>query len=101
VPEESEEDERRGEVSGDQEGEEEVVVLVDVPAEETRKDNRVAEARDREELGESLKEAERNGLEVGDERREDDDGFPVGPNRPENETSAGTPSTLWRARCES
>ena len=61
-----EEDDRGGAVGGDQEDEEVVVVLVDVPAEEARDDHPVAEAGDREGLGDALGEAEDQRLQVGD-----------------------------------
>ena len=66
VEEEEEEDDRRGAVGGDQEGEEEFVVLVDVPAEQRGAITRVAEAGDRERLGDPLQGAEDDRLEVGD-----------------------------------
>ena len=53
-------------VGGDQEGEEVVVVLVDVPAEQARQDDAVPEARDRKRLGDALERAEDRPLEVGD-----------------------------------
>ena len=57
---------RGGDVGGDQEGEEVVVVLVDVPAEQAGKDDAVAEARDRKRLGDPLQRAEDRPLEVRD-----------------------------------
>jgi hypothetical protein len=54
VPEEAEQDERRREMGRNEEGEEVLVVLVDVPAEQAREDHAVPEARDREELGHAL-----------------------------------------------
>src|SRR5205085_197484 len=72
TPEEDEQDDRRGEVRRDEEGEEVGVVLVDVPAQDARQDDAVAEARDREELGHALEQAEDHGLPVGDQRRERD-----------------------------
>ena len=72
VPEEAEQHERGGEVRCDQEREEEVVVLVNVPAEQPRQDHGVAEARDREELGEALEEPQHDGLEVRDQGGADD-----------------------------
>ena len=66
LPEESEQDERRREVRRDEERDEVLVVLVDVPPEELREDHAVAEARDREELGEALQQAEHDRLPVGD-----------------------------------
>src|SRR5262249_6573874 len=71
APEEDEQHDGRGEVGGDQERQEVLVVLVDVPAEETREDDAVPETRDREELGHSLEESEHARLEVRDLRRED------------------------------
>ncbi len=56
APEEPEQHERRREVGRDEEGEEVLVVLVDVPAEQLRQDHAVPEARDREELGDALQE---------------------------------------------
>ena len=53
-------------MGGDEEGEEEVVVLVDVPAEQAGRDHAVAEAGDREGLGDALQQPEDDGLEVGD-----------------------------------
>ena len=67
LPEEAEQDERGGEVRRDEEGEEVRVVLVDVPAEQARQDHAVAEARDREELGDALQQAEHDRLPVRDE----------------------------------
>ncbi len=64
--EEQQQHERRREVRGDEEREEELVVLVDVPAREPRQDHRVPEARDRERLGDALRQAEDDRLEVGD-----------------------------------
>jgi hypothetical protein len=64
LEEEEEQDDGRGQVGGDQEREEELVVLVDVPAEEARHDHRVPEARDREGLGDALHQAEHGSLEV-------------------------------------
>ena len=40
--------------------------MVDVPAQELREDDRVAEARDGEQLGHALQQAEHRGMEVGD-----------------------------------
>jgi hypothetical protein len=54
-------------VRGDQEGEEVGLVLVEIPAEQLREDDRVAEARDREELGDALDEADHDCLEVRDQ----------------------------------
>jgi hypothetical protein len=68
APEEPQQNESRGEVSRDEEGDEVRVVLVDVPAEELRQDDAVAEARDREELRDALDQPEDDGLAVGDER---------------------------------
>src|SRR5207253_6250370 len=58
APEEPEEHERRCEVGRDEEGDEVLVVLVDVPAQQARKDDAVAEARDREELRHALEQPE-------------------------------------------
>ena len=71
VPEEAEQHERRREMRRDEEGDEVVVVLVDVPPEELRQDHAVAEARDREKLGDALEQAEEDRLPVRDERRRD------------------------------
>jgi hypothetical protein len=64
---EEEEEKHRGggAVGGDEEGEEVFVVLMDVPAEQLRCDHRVAEAGDRERLGDPLQEAEHDRLEEG------------------------------------
>jgi hypothetical protein len=51
-------------VGGDQEGEEVVVVLMDVPAEQAREDHPVAQAGDRKGLGDALNQAKDDGLEV-------------------------------------
>ena len=59
-------DERGRQVRRDQEGQEVVVVLVDVPAEQPRQDDGVPEARDRERLGDPLEEPQDDRLEVGD-----------------------------------
>ena len=64
--EEEQQHDRRGEVRGHEEGQEVLVVLVDVPAEQARQHDAVAEARDRERLGDALCEAEDDRLEVGD-----------------------------------
>ena len=68
APEEPEQDERGREVRRDEEGDEVLVVLVDVPAEELRQDHAVAEARDREELGHALEQPEDDRPRVGDQR---------------------------------
>src|SRR5438270_11715698 len=72
APEEAEQDDRRREVGRDEEGEEVRVVLVDVPAQEARQDDAVAEARDGEELGHALEQTEDHGLPVRDQARERD-----------------------------
>ncbi len=64
VEEEEKEDERGSAVGGDQEGKEIVVVLVDVPAEGPGEDDPVAEAGDREGLGDALDQAEDDRLEI-------------------------------------
>ena len=51
LEEEEEEDDRGRAMGGDQEAQEVVVVLMDVPAEDARQNDAVPEARDREELG--------------------------------------------------
>ncbi len=66
LEEEEKEDDRRSAVGGDEEGEEVVVVLVDVPAEGLGHDHGVAEAGDREGLGDALDQAEDDRLQVGD-----------------------------------
>src|SRR5919197_1308932 len=65
--EEEEEHQRSREVRGDQEGEEIRLLLVQVPAEQLREDDRVAEARDREQFGDALQQADHDRLEVADE----------------------------------
>ena len=64
----AEQDERRRQVRGDEERDEVVVVLLDVPAEQPRQDHAVAEARDREQLAEPLQEPEQDRLRVRDQR---------------------------------
>jgi hypothetical protein len=66
LEEHEEEDDRRGQVRRHEEGQEVVVVLVDVPAQQARQDDRVAEARDRERLGDTLQQPEDDRLSVGD-----------------------------------
>src|SRR5205823_50976 len=56
--EEEEKDERRREVRGDEKGEEVGLVLAEIPAEELREDNRMSEARDREQLRHALQETD-------------------------------------------
>ena len=70
APEEPEQDERRRQVGRHEEGEEEVVVLVDVPAEQPRQDHAVPERRDRERLLTPWSRPEDRGLAVADHRRE-------------------------------
>src|SRR5258708_1487484 len=53
-----------------EERQEVLVVLVDVPAEQPRQDHAVPEARHREELGDSLEEPEDDRPRVGDQREE-------------------------------
>src|SRR2546423_1286743 len=72
APEEAEQDDRRREVGRDEKREEIGVVLVDVPAQEARQDHAVAEARDGEQLGDALEQAEDHGLPVRDQARERD-----------------------------
>ena len=69
APEEPEQDERGREVRGDEKGDEVGVVLVDVPAEQPRQDDAMAEARDRKQLAEPLQQAEHDRLSVGDRQR--------------------------------
>ena len=57
-PEEPEQDDGRRQVRRHQEGDEVLVVLVDVPAEHARRDHALAQARDREQLGEALQQPE-------------------------------------------
>jgi hypothetical protein len=66
APEEDEQHDRGGQVGGDQKGQEELVVLVDIPAHELRQDHAMTEARDRERLGDALEQAEDHPLEVRD-----------------------------------
>ena len=66
VEEDPEEHDRGRQVGGDQEGQEVVVVLMDVPAEQARQDDRVAQAGDREGLGDALQQAQDDGLQVRD-----------------------------------
>ena len=68
LPEEAEQHECRRQVRGDEERDEERVVLVDVPAQQLRQDHAVPEARDGEELGDALQEPEDGRLRVGDQR---------------------------------
>ena len=68
APEEEEQHDRRREVGRDEEGDEVIVVLVDVPAEQLREDHAVPEARDREELGHALQQTEHDRLQIGDRR---------------------------------
>ena len=67
APEERQQHERRCEVRRDQERDEEVVVLVDVPAEQAREDHAVAEAGDGEELADALQQSEERRLSVRDQ----------------------------------
>src|SRR5439155_13287118 len=69
APEETEQDERRREMRRNEERDEERVVLMDVPPDELREDDAVAEARDREELGDALEQTQHDGLEVRDHLR--------------------------------
>src|SRR5579862_205654 len=69
APEEAQEDERRRQMGGDEERQEVVRVLLDVPADELREDDAVTEAGDGEQLRHALKQAERGPLEVGDRHR--------------------------------
>src|SRR4051794_21995029 len=66
VPEEPEQHERRGQVGGDEEREEEVVGLVDVPAQQPWRDHAVPQAGHREQLGGALQQAQHDRLGVGD-----------------------------------
>ena len=89
TPEEAEEDERRGQVGRDKERDEVLVVLMDVPPEQFREDDAVAEAGDREELGHALEQAEDDRLPVGDKRREKHSGRRARPPRPALEPGEG------------
>ncbi len=71
APEEGEQHERGRKVGRNQEREEVLVVLVDVPAEQPRQDHAVPEARDREQLGDALQEPEDDRPRVRDQRGED------------------------------
>src|SRR5262245_37826815 len=73
MEEEAKQHDGRGEVRRDEEGDEVLVVLVDVPAEEAWEDDTVPEARDREQLGDTLKKPQDYRLEVADRRRGDHD----------------------------
>jgi hypothetical protein len=66
APEEAQQDQRGSEMGGDEERQERVVVLLDVPAQQLRRDHAVAEAGDREQLRRTLDQTEHDGLEVGD-----------------------------------
>ena len=68
-PEEAQQHEGRRQVGRDEEGEEVLVVLMDVPPEQPRQDDAVAEARDGKELREALEQSDHDRLEVGDHRR--------------------------------
>src|SRR5207245_2286616 len=72
MPEEPEQDDGGGEVGRHEEGDEVVVVLVDVPPEQLREDDAVAEARDGKELRDALEQAEHDRLRVADGRCGDD-----------------------------
>ena len=71
VPEEDEQDDRGREMGGDEERDEVLVVLVDVPAEQLRENHAVTEARDREELRDALQQPQHDRLRVGDQCGED------------------------------
>src|SRR5262249_49269062 len=93
VPEEAEQHEGGREVGRDEEGEEVLVVLVDVPAEQAREDDAVPEARDREELGDALQEPQDDRLGIRDQGREDQ--LALGrfcPERNQAKTRQATPS---------
>src|SRR5262245_13828259 len=66
APEEDKEHDRGREVRRDEEGDEVLVVLVDVPAEQAREDDAVAKARDRKQLGDALEQSQDDRLEVAD-----------------------------------
>jgi hypothetical protein len=72
LEEDAQQHDRRGEVGCDQKRQEELVVLMDVPARHAGQDDAVTEARDRERLGDALREAEDHGLKVGDGVHRDD-----------------------------
>ena len=72
----------RGHMHADEEGQEEGLLRRlgcdhTVPAEERRKDNGVAQARHREELGDSLQQAQDDGLKIAQHDRS-----PLAPSRP-------------------
>src|SRR5262249_50285536 len=69
LPEEAEQDERGRQVSGDEEVEEKRVLLIEVPTEQFRDDDRVAETGNRKELGDSLKESQDDCLPIIDQCR--------------------------------
>src|SRR6185437_1071322 len=64
--EEQQQYDRRGQVGGNQERQEVGRVLVDAPTREPRQHDRVTEARDGKRLGDALRQAEDDRLEVGD-----------------------------------
>src|SRR6266550_7275659 len=66
APEEAEQNDRGRQMSRDEEGDEVIVVLVDVPAEQAREDDAVPEARDGEQLADALEEPKDDCLEVAD-----------------------------------
>src|SRR5204862_1203881 len=99
-PEEPEQDDRGREVSRDEEGDEVAVVLVDVPAEDPRQDHAVAEARDREELGDALQEPQDDRLGIGDQLGGDHSAVVrFGPLRNHANTRQATPSRKAAIPC--
>src|SRR5207247_7873103 len=91
APEEAEQDERGREMRRDEEGEEVLVVLMDVPTEQARQDDAVPEARNRKELGDALQEPEDDRPRIRDQRREDQVAVRFGPLRNQANTRHATP----------
>ena len=102
MTEETEQDERGGEMRRDEEGQEVLVVLVDVPAEQLRQDHAVAEARDREELRDALEQSQDDRLGVGDQLGDDhgDAAFVrCGPLRNQAKTRQASPTRNAASPC--
>ena len=72
VPEEAEEHDRGREVRRDEERQEVLVILMDVPAKELRQDHAVPKARHREQFRDALKQPENDRSGIGDQRGEQD-----------------------------
>ena len=84
----------------DEKGDEVLVVLVDVPAEQARQDDAVPEARDRKELGDALQEPEDDRLGIRDQRREDQGAAArFGPERNQAKTRQAIPSRKAAIPC--